>query len=515
MADLSKAFTVPPDGLSLNDLNGVFSSVDDPSVAPGFEAPRGSLLNHTPVAGNGATWHKFGDGDTDWHQLDLSASLQGEPTGFPTTYEADATMSFVDGTLTFTIAPTGADFSFYTAGRKYTVSSADSIIIDDTSGYHYIYYLNGVLTSSLTRWTYDPVTFPATFVSAIYWNASTGKHSVFAEERHGYVMDWATHLRFHVISNLQLINPIANILPYDYILRGDGSSDVQVKFAMTEGTLVDEDLFYSVVDKASPADPFEQTLSPYIKLPVLYLTTGRIWAVKSTIDDIPLMPDPGNTVFYNKFTAPDTFALTNVTEEYFVNMWLTAVNDFEYPLKIIVGTDQYASVAGANTGAPDELSLMSDSIRELEALQLYRFIYRSSAAYTNTPKAILYALASTLVPVITEDRFPIVSNYNGNAGTGKYLNFFPGQSSDDSPWTFTDDTFIRTIIVNCSSSSTGVLGVFNVTDLVTPVVTVTLTAETSKRLDLSQFFNSGDQIAMRVTSGSLSKPGVQTVAQTS
>jgi len=518
MANIDKAFTVPEDGLSLNDKTLVIPVVDDPSQGAGVVAPAGSIALRQTVSDIGEVWRKHGTSDTDWHQIDLQSDLQGEPTGFPPFYTAyaQATLSFVDGTRTFTITPIGDSFTYYIAGRKHVITTSKSVVIPDTSGYHYIYFDNNeTLVSSLTRWQYDPTVQPVAMVSAVYWNASDGEHIFLAEERHGYVMDWMTHLRIHVIDNLKLINPIGNILPYNYTLRGDGSTDDHVKFALTEGTLVDEDLFYSVVDAATPAAPFEQTLSPAAKLKVVYLRTGDTWAQQTPVTDIPLITDPGNTIKYNKWDPVlETWTLTNASEGYFVNMWVVGVNDLEQPIIMAVGAGEYENLAQANFGARTELSLVSDYLSTFEALPLYRFVYRTSTSYTNTSKAVLYSVQNVLIPGQTEDRYPVKANYNGNAGAGKYLEIFAGQSSDTSPWTFTDATFIRALVVNCTSTSTGTISVYKLPDLTTPVMGISLTAQAFKSQNFSNYFADGDQIALKVSSGSLRKPAVQIMAQT-
>jgi len=113
-----------------------------------------------------------------------------------------------------------------------------------------------------------------------------------------------------------------------------------------------------------------------------------------------------------------------------------------------------------------------------------------------------------------KDRFLIIANYNGNAGSGKYLEFFGGQSSDTTPFTLTENSYIRTIIVNCTSSSTGTISVYKLPDLTNPVISISLSSQTFKRQDYSQLFNDNDQLALKVSSGSLTKPGVQILLQT-
>jgi hypothetical protein len=53
---------------------------------------------------------------------------------------ATSTLSFDEGTRTFSIAPVGSSFSFWTSGRKYTKTTAQTIAIPDTSELYYFYF---------------------------------------------------------------------------------------------------------------------------------------------------------------------------------------------------------------------------------------------------------------------------------------------------------------------------------------------------------------------------------------
>ena len=77
--------------------------------------------------------------------------ISGNPHGFLN--QTDTAISFVDGTQTFTIAPTGADFTYYRQGINVTKSAPENKIIANTDGLHFIYYDNtDTLQDSLTPW---------------------------------------------------------------------------------------------------------------------------------------------------------------------------------------------------------------------------------------------------------------------------------------------------------------------------------------------------------------------------
>lgn len=107
----------------------------------------------------------------------------------------------------------------------------------------------------------------------------------------------------------------------------------------------------------------------------------------------------------------------------------------------------------------------------------------------------------------SNDRYPFVSSYGGNANVGRYLETFPSISMDQAPFTFPENSKIVTVVLGAVSTSTGTVGFFKTTDLVTPVFTLSLTAQTRMTFtSLAHVFNAGDELVIRVTSGSFNKP---------
>ena len=59
-------------------------------------------------------------------------------TGFED--RTESTMSFVDGTRTFSIQPTGTDYIVWAGGRRYIKDSTENVVISDTEGLWVIYF---------------------------------------------------------------------------------------------------------------------------------------------------------------------------------------------------------------------------------------------------------------------------------------------------------------------------------------------------------------------------------------
>ena len=125
---------------------------------------------------------------------DAYHELQKEPTGFPS--RTDSTITFDDVNRRITITPTGASFDVYIKGKKYTKTVAETLDIPNVAGNHYIHYnVDGTLDS--TQVVDSTLFTDNAMVSIVYWNTDTSTHSYFAEERHGLVMDGATHSYLH------------------------------------------------------------------------------------------------------------------------------------------------------------------------------------------------------------------------------------------------------------------------------------------------------------------------------
>jgi hypothetical protein len=118
-----------------------------------------------------------------------------EPNGFPNRTDSSIVFSDSSPDRTFTISPVGIYFEFYSLGRKFRKTVAESIQIDDTDGLWFIYYeADGILTVSQTPWEYG---VGQIFVAIGYWDTISSSWIGHGEERHGLTMDTDTHRHFH------------------------------------------------------------------------------------------------------------------------------------------------------------------------------------------------------------------------------------------------------------------------------------------------------------------------------
>jgi len=113
-------------------------------------------------------------------------------------------------------------------------------------------------------------------------------------------------------------------------------------------------------------------------------------------------------------------------------------------------------------------------------------------------------LASSGIPM-----YAINCSYSAAAGVGRYLEFFPSNPSDSSPYVLIVNSLLCGLSLNSSSASTGTVGIFKSTDLVNPITTISLSNQSSiYTTSILISLTAGTLLSARVTSGSIQKPGL-------
>jgi hypothetical protein len=433
-------------------------------------------------------------------------SVTGEPTGFVNTMY-DSVVSFNETSLQFSISPVSGSFKYLIQGVEYVKTGTDTVNITNNDGVWYFYYVGTVLTASQTPWTIGDTT--KAFIQAIYWNTQDQKATVINEERHGLVMDWATHRYNHFVQGL-----IPEEFKFDasnYILRGDGSLNTHAQIGVTNiGRVFDEDLDILPVNSTTPTQPYEQILSPYLNAPVLYRSGASGFWRKLAATAYPLAWQAGNLARYNQWTGA-TWQLTTCTDNYFVNSYVCIVEDPRHPLIVFLGQNQFPTVVDA---ANELFKNLVTAFPMTEVYPLFKLIYKTSTTYTNQPKSVLYAILPVGETVVDNDRYTYECGYNGNAGVGKYMDRSTGTSTSEDPFTLPEASFIRYITVQTSADSTGTIALYKMTDLVNPLLSMSITAIRYAKFSFSQYFAADEQFALKVTSGSFAKPLVTIWIQT-
>jgi len=265
-----------------------------------------------------------------------------EPTGF---VDRTAVLSWDDGTYTLTI--TGSH-DIYINGVKSTKSTG-SIQIADTTGIHWVYYdVAGTLSESTAR-----PDFSLPLMAVVYWNTTVGFDKGLAgEERHGIVMDWATHEYLHYTVGSR----------YESGLTGTFDNTT---LTITTGKWHDEDIEY---------EPAQQTTCN-----VLYKNGSAAWEW-----------DAGTTVYYKLNGTALRYNngnnLADCAPNRYMAMWIFATNDISVPIIALMGQREDTTIADARANNTYE-SLSFDTLPFEEMKLLYRVILRSTGSpptYTET-----------------------------------------------------------------------------------------------------------------------------------
>jgi len=300
--------------------------------------------------------------------------ISGNPHGFLN--QTDTAISFVDGTQTFTIAPTGADFTYYRQGINVTKSAPENKIIANTDGLHFIYYDNtDTLQDSLTPWDLE-LHVP---VATVHWNTTTVEGEL-GEERHTVLMEWRTHQYLHRANGTRYIS---GLTISGYVLNSDADNDVTV--GVSDGTVYDEDIAVDIKHAAIPSARFEQVLADPAQIPVYYREGINGYWRKDAPTSFYFKNTAAGRVNWNQFTGA-TWQQAEGNNGYHVAYWIYATNHVENPVIAIQGQRQDNNLPDAQTNNTlPNLSFGTLPFQEMKVL--YRVILQTGTAYGGTRKA--------------------------------------------------------------------------------------------------------------------------------
>jgi|GEM_PF-6325233 len=259
-----------------------------------------------------------------------------EMTGFPN--RTSSTISFNSSTRVFTIAPTGASFNVYSAGKEYTKTTATAGI-PNTAGIYFVYYDKTTLeiATSTTVWS---LTDGTVHIATVYWNGSEG---LLGDERHGLTMDGMTHEFLH--------NTVGT--RFDSGLTGSFDS---TSFSMGSGYVYDEDIKTSIAATTTAR--------------VLYHSGAG--AFTYTAPQAKYFYEVGDIIQYDTGSG-----IADVTNNRYVAYWIFATNDPITPIYALMGQSNDTSLTNArNNNKYESLVLSSLPFKEMKVL--YRVILQRS-----------------------------------------------------------------------------------------------------------------------------------------
>ena len=264
-----------------------------------------------------------------------------EPTGFPNTTDTSAP-TFSSPTVT--LAKTNGSFDFYIKGVKFTKSANQTVALPngdatDIGTWYIAFNSSGVLTATKTT-SWDLAAADTCPVAVLYFNGTAGK---IADERHGTVMDAATHDLLHYTVGCR----------FESGLIGTFTDPTAIDIA--SGKIHDEDLEYSI-GAQTQCIPFYHSSGVYT-----FAAAQNSYVVQ--VSDI---------LQYDNLTN-----LVDVSNNSYVAYWIFATFDTTMPIWIMPGQREDGLLKNArNNNKYESLSLGTLPFPEMKLL--YRVILRRS-----------------------------------------------------------------------------------------------------------------------------------------
>jgi len=368
--------------LTNNELDANFTNLNSDKVeiggdlsgtssAPNVAKIQGRAVStDAPAAGEKLVWN-----GTAWEP---STEPTGEPIGHAD--KTQSSISFDSGTRTFTIAPVASEFVVWCKGVKYTYTSAQTVVIPNTTGLHFIYFsASGVLSTQMSYFTWEEHA-PTAY---IYWNATTSTAVYFGDERHGVVLDWQTHEYLHRTRGAAIAN---GFLASGYTLN-NSATNAATQIAIESGTFFDEDMKIDIVSTATPtAGTYQQNLLFPAKIPVLHLQ-GTSWVMDAPTD-FPFRQGTSRPQ-YNSVSG-GVWSTADVGNNQHATTWILATNNLTYPVIAIIGQSATDNLGEAEAFSFADLTLTG--FPSVEFRPLYKLIYKASDGYANSVNAQLVSI---------------------------------------------------------------------------------------------------------------------------
>jgi hypothetical protein len=308
----------------------------------------------------------------DTYTSDITVEVT-DTNGFPPEQRDGTTLSFVDGTRTFTITPTGSSFHYYILGDKYEKTTAESVVIDDTSGNCIVYYDDDTLTAvtNATSGQITNIVRTKCIVAYLYWNATDSKLHLLNDERHGISMSPDTHVYLHTTRGIQYLEGLA----VGGITIGNGSLDSHAQFGVASGYITDEDLLTVLNTIASTTG-----LKYFYRSGASgFYTSGTNAGFSFPVGATPLPQ-------YNEFTGA-TYQLTEVASGNYMLLHIFCTNEINKNPICVLGNNEYSTVSAATIGAETEIGTVLGNVPTPEFLPIATVIIEGKTSFTNTPQA--------------------------------------------------------------------------------------------------------------------------------
>ncbi len=359
-----------PDGTSL-EISGavlqvVADGIDDTHIDWGTGANQVSAVD-VPIADAGS--HYTGTEVETALQEAMTELKVHQLTGFEDASSvALSTDSGNPPTITLTF--TGTAY-WWSDGVRYSDSGTDALQMADSSGVYWIYYDGATLSAQVnpSDAELEAIITDKASVCIVYFNATTNASYVVANELHGVEMSGETHRWLHENIGSRYHG---GLTISGYTL--DTATNAALTFEVTDGSFYDEDLLVAISD-GTAANQYEQQLSGGdASIPVLYRNAGGEWTEQAA-STLPYIVS-GTTLRY--MDADNSYTQTSLGNNQYMNMFLVATNDWQYPIKMIQGTDEYSQIDYVQGAAAAE-RVDWGTLPSAEWILLYQIILKQAS----------------------------------------------------------------------------------------------------------------------------------------
>jgi hypothetical protein len=344
----------------------------------------------------------YAGGVVDNWERETVGDVSKDLTGFVNL--ADSTYSFNTSTRTFSLSPTGLSFKLYYRGKAFTITTTKSIVITNTPGGRYIKF--DPTTQNLVEGGSIPSILDDLLVAYVYWNGTSA--IILGDERHSAARDTSWHQAQHL--NIGAVWRSGGDIAYTL-------NSNTVSLGLSNLVIADEDLIHNISHSASPSAPYQQILSSNAVIPVLYLSGTNY--TQSTPSSDPWLPyTTGSRAAYNLIVG-SSGSLVEVGNGKFVSYWLLATNDSQYPVKLLMGTQEHATekLALAET-------FVNYGLPFPEMVPLYKIVLQTQNGYVNNAKVHIISVSeiitrqSTATTLIESATDSYINSASFNASTG-------------------------------------------------------------------------------------------------